>query len=240
MADTLAFLLANLPNLIFGFPGHRPGGLVLSIMLAVVAVGLGFIIANGMGAAAASQHRGLNRLARVYVELFRGLPLLLLLLLIFQMGVRLRLGDSWSPTMAALVALTLYSGAYQTEIMRAGLRSAPPALVDSARTLGGGPWRIHRQIKLRHALRVMLPAFTGQAISLFKDTSVVVILGVAELMTVARITLGGDITNAPYWVPIYLTVALLYWMVAFTLSRLALRWERRIGRRDLVHSLVSY
>ncbi len=86
----------------------------------------------------------------------------------------------------------------------------------------------------------MLPAFTGQAVSLFKDTSVVIILGVAELMTVARIALGSDVGNAPYWVALFLVVGFLYFIVAFSLSRLAQRWERSHRRGDLVHTLANY
>ena len=85
----------------------------------------------------------------------------------------------------------------------------------------------------------MRPSFAGQAISLFKDTSVVVILGVAELMTVARIVLGSDVGNAPYWVSLFLLVGFFYFVVAFTLSRLSLRWEKGHRTTDLVHSLAN-
>jgi len=240
MADQLAFVIENLPNLLFGFPGQRPGGLTLSVLLALFAVGLGFVIANLIGNGAESRWLPLRWLCRLYVEVFRGIPLLLLLLLIYQVAGGLRFSQGLTPRGAALIALTLYSAAYQAEIVRAGLRSVPVELVESARTMGSNPWHAHRRVKLRYAMRVMLPAFTGQAISLFKDTSVVVILGVAELMTVARVTLGSDVTNAPYWVSLYMAVGLLYFTVAFSLSRLAQRWERRTQRKDLVHSLANY
>jgi len=240
MADQLAFVLENLPNLLFGFPGQRPGGLTLSILLAIVAVGLGFVIANLIGNGAESRWRPVRWFCRLYVELFRGIPLLLLLLLVYQVAGGLRFGQGITPRGAALIALTLYSAAYQAEIVRAGLRSVPVELVESARTIGSSPWHAHRRVKLRYAVRVMAPAFTGQAISLFKDTSVVVILGVAELMTVARVTLGSDVTNAPYWVSLYMAVGLLYFIVAFSLSRLAQRWERRTEHGALVHSLADY
>lgn len=240
MADQLAFVFENLPNLLFGFPGQRPGGLTLSILLAIVAVALGFVIANLIGNGAESRWRTLRWFCRFYVELFRGIPLLLLLLLVYQVAGGLRYGQGLTPRGAALIALTLYSAAYQAEIVRAGLRSVPVQLVESARTVGSSPWHAHRRVKLRYAVRVMAPAFTGQAISLFKDTSVVVILGVAELMTVARVILGSDVTNAPYWVSLYMAVGLLYFIIAFSLSRLAQRWERRTQHGELVHSLANY
>ena len=175
-----------------------------------------------------------------YVQIFRGIPLILLLLIVHQLlGIGRRMGVPLTPLVSALVALILYSSAYQAEIVRAGLRSVPEPLIESARLLGSSRWQVYRLIRMRYALFVMRPAFAGQAISLFKDTSVVVILGVAELMTVARIVLGGDVGNAPYWVSLFLLVGFFYFIVAFLLSRFSLRWERSRQTTDLVHSLAN-
>lgn len=241
MTEQIGFLLDNLPNLLLGYPGQRPGGLLMSVMLAVTAVYLGLAIAIAIGAGNRSRLRPVRWLCYVYVQIFRGLPLILLLLLVHQLlGVARRQGLDLTVRASALVALTLYSSAYQAEIVRAGLDAVPQNLVESARLMGSTPWQTYRLVKLRYAYHVMLPAFTGQAISLFKDTSVVVIIGVADLMTVARTVLGSDVGNAPYWVSTYLLVGALYFAVAFTLSRLAWRLERRTGRADLVHSLANY
>lgn len=240
MSDQLDFLIRNLPNLLFGFPGQRPGGLVLSLVLAVLGIGFGFGLAMVVAAGSSSRFRPLRWLARGYVEIFRGIPLILLLLLVYQIIGGSRFGLNLSPRTAAIVTLALYSGAYQTEILRAGLKAVPSQLVDSARLMGSTPWQLYRLIKLRYAFRVMLPAFTGQAISLFKDTSVVIIIGVAELMTVARAVLGSDIRNTPYWVSLYILVGGLYFALAFTLSLVARRWENRRQTTDLVHSLANY
>ena len=107
----------------------------------------------------------------------------------------MRFGLNWSPRTSALVALALYTSAYQAEILRAGLATVPLELVESARLMGSPPYQVYLLIKMRYVLRVMLPAFTGQAISLFKDTSVVVVIGVAEVMTIARMALGADVTQ---------------------------------------------
>jgi len=239
MNEQLTFLLRNLPNLLIGFPGHRPGGLLLSMGLAILAIGLAFLMGIVIGTGCASGKRPLRWACHLYVQIFRGLPLVLLLLLVHQsLGSRLAL--NFTPLTSALVALTLYSSAYQAEIVRAGLRTVPQPMVDAARLLGGNPFQLYRRIKLPYALRVMLPAFTGQAISLFKDTSVVIIIGVADLMTVARIALGSDVGNAPYWLAINGVVGLLYFSIAFSLSLFAQRWEDRHQSGDLVHSLINY
>ena len=241
MSDQLTFLFENSLHLLVGFPGYRPGGLLLSLLLAGVSIGVGFVISLFVGMGSVSEKRPYRTLSSLYVQLFRGIPLILLLLIVHQLlGNGRSLGLKMTPLISALIALTLYSSAYQAEIVRAGLQSVPEHLTDTARLLGSNPAQVFRLIKLRYTWHVMLPAFTGQAISLFKDSSVVVILGVAELMTVARIVLGSDIGNAPYWVGLYLVVGFFYFVVAFSLSRLAHRWERQHQIGDLVHSLANY
>lgn len=241
MSDQIAFLLKNIPNLLLGFPGQRPGGLVMSLLLAAVAIGLGFMLAVLLGRGYESRHRAVRLAVHAYVQVFRGIPLILLLLIMHQALRYGRLvGLSRTPLLSALVTLVLYSSAYQAEIVRAGLLSVPERMVESARLMGSNQRQVYRRIKLRYTLHVMLPAFTGQAISLFKDTSVIIILGVAELMTVARIALGSDVENAPFWVSLYLVVGFFYFVVAFTLSRMAQRWEGNHQSGDLTHSLANY
>ncbi len=240
VSDQLTFLISNLPNLLFGFPGQRPGGLILSLLLAVIAIALGFLLAMVVAAGRESRWRLIRWLSRGYVEIFRGIPLILLLVLLYQVVGGQRFGLNMSPRIAAVITLALYSGAYQTEILRAGLKTIPNQLVDSARLMGSTSWQLYYIVRLRYAFRIMLPAFTGQAISLFKDTSVVIIIGVGELMTVARSVLGSDIRNTPYWVSLYVLVGGLYFTLAFSLSIVARHWESKRQSRDLVHSLANY
>ncbi|MEK7326285.1 MAG: ABC transporter permease subunit [Chloroflexota bacterium] len=237
--SSLDFIQSILPNLLFGFPGQRPGGLTLSLLISALAIGCGFVIALGVGAGRASRATAARRLTAVYVGLFRGLPLLLLLLLVHQVIGGRRFGLDFSPMTSTLIALTLYTSTYQAEIVRAGLLAVPPELIDSARLMGANRWQIFLFVRLRYALRAMLPAFTGQAISLFKDSSVVVVLGVGELMTVARSALGSDVRNSIYWVPVYFTVGLMYAAVALIASRLAARWERRGRLADQLSNLAN-
>lgn len=239
MSEHLAFLWRNLPNLLIGFPQERPGGLLLSIWLAVVSLILGFLIAIVVGSGRMNRQPWLRWGCLAYIELFRGLPLILLLFLVHQ-GIGGRwLGLHLAPYQSALIALTLYTSAYQAEIIRSGLQTVPEQLVDSAKLVGATDWQIYLNIKLRYVLRTMIPALTGQAISLFKDTSVVVVLGVSELLTVARMVLGSDLTKTTYWVSLYILVGLLYMGVALALSRLAQGWERKHRNTDLVYSLAN-
>lgn len=237
----MEFLINNIPNLLFGFPGQQPGGLLMSVLLAFTAVGIGFLIAVPLALARNSRRPFVRAAAAGFIQLFRGIPLIVLLLLVHQLfGFGRRLGLPLTPLVSAVVALTLFSSAYQAEIVRSGLLAVPLSLAESGRLLGGSKQQTLINIQLRYAFFVMVPALTGQAISLFKDTSVVVILGVAELMTVANIVLGSDVTNAPNWLGLFMLVGIFYFIVAFTFSSLAQRWENRRPNAGLVYSLANY
>ena len=211
----------------------------MSMWLAIVSLSFGFLIAIAVGRGRISHRRLIRWLCLGYIELFRGLPLILLLFLIHQgLGGR-RFGLDFTPYQSALLALTLYTSAYQAEIIRTGLQTVPIQLTDSAKTMGASVWQIYWHIELQYILRTMMPALTGQAISLFKDTSIVVVLGAGELLTVARLILGSDLRNTRYWVSLYILVGLLYLSVALMTSTLAKRWEKKRQSMDVVYSLAN-
>jgi ABC-type amino acid transport system permease subunit len=234
MWHELEFVIDHLPELLVGFPGHRPGGLLMSVLLAAAGLGLGAAIAVGLALLYDARWSGPRLAAKAVVYVGRGVPLILLLLLVHQLS-----GTGATPVQSAVVTLALYSAAYQAGIIHAGLRSVPPQLVDDARVLGYSPARALVAVRLPYALRVMQPALTGQAITVFKDSSVVVVLGVADLTTTARVVLGADVENAPHWVATYLAVGLLYLAVAVGVARLAARAERRVQRSGLLDTLAA-
>ena len=225
MADQLEFLWRNAPNLLVGFPNHRPGGLLLSVLLTASSLLVGLIIAIFVGGAQTSRLVPVRWLANGYSRIIRGIPLLLLLLLVHQMLSTGRLGVETSSLTSAFVTLVLYASAYQADIIASGVRSVPQLLIDDARPMGASPSRSHFAVSLPYGLRVMRPALLTQAITVFKDSSVVVVLGVADLTTTARIALGADVENAPYWLATYLAVGFLYFAVALSLSRLVHRFD---------------
>ena len=220
MSDQLDFLIRQIPNLLVGFPNNRPGGLLLSVLLSAGTIGAGFLLAVLVGFGYHSRFRLVRFLAGRFVWLIRGIPLIVLLVLAFQiLGTGIVFGLELSAFWAAVVTLTLYAAAYQGDIVRAGIGAVPAQLIEDARVIGASRPAVVRTITVPYALRVMRPALVTQAITIFKDSSVVVVLGVADLTTTARIALGSDITNAPFWVATYLTVGLLYWIVAYGLAR---------------------
>lgn len=227
MSDQLDFLIRQLPNLLWGFPGTRPGGLVLSVALTAVGLLIGLGLAVAIGLAHHSRLLPLRVLARTYVRVFRGIPLVVLLVLVHQFTATGRIfGLETSALQSALIALTLYSSAYQGDLIHTGIGALPQQLIDDARLLGAGRVTLTRTVVLPYALRTMRPALDSQAVTVFKDSSVVVVLGVADLTTNARIALGADVGNAPYWLATYLVVGALYFFAAFGITALLARFPR--------------
>lgn len=235
----VGFVLEHLTDLLWGVPNNRPGGLVMTLILAVIGIGVGMVVAIAVSALQQSRWAPLRLLARSYVRVVRGVPIILVLLLVHRFvavtfGAANAFGSQRASLLSAAVALILYSSAYQSDIITAGLRAVPSTMVEDATLLGSSRLRTYASVKIPFGLRVMRPALLSQAITLFKDSSVVVVLGVADLTTTARIVLGSDVRNAPYWVATYLTVGGLYFLVAFGLSQLTARFEANHRRMGLV------
>ncbi len=235
--ESVDFLARSLPNLLFGYPAERPGGLALNLLLGAIAIGIGFILALPIGLARASGQPWLRRPAAVYIGTVRGLPLVLLLIVIHTLGSRALLGVNFTPVASALIALTLYASAYQAEIVRAGLRAVPRAQVEAAQASGLEYLDAVRFVILPQALRAMLPAFAGQAISIFKDTSIVLALGVGDLMTVGRAI--GSANNERHFLALYTAIGLLYFVVAYAISRAARRFERDVTTERMLWLTVQ-
>jgi len=227
MSDQFEFLWRHLPDFLIGFPTQRPGGLLMSILLTAAALVVGGLMALPLGLLHHARFGPIRFATRRWVGIIRGVPLLVLLVLLHQfLGAGRVPGIETSVLGSALVALSLYASAYVAEIVTAGISAVPQQLIDDARLLGAGRLTLARTITLPYALRVMRPALLTQAITIFKDSSVVVILGVVDLTTTARIALGSDVANAPYWVTTYLFVGFLYFIVAFGASQMTHRLAR--------------
>lgn len=229
--DDLTFVWQSLPELLVGFPGHRPGGILLSLVLAASSAAAGMVLAVVLGSMSASTSRVLRVPATTYVWIIRGVPLILLLLLVHNVSSPTTvLGTQGSPTRSALIALSLYSTAYFADPIRAGLRSVPSQLIEDAALLGSRRSHTLIHVRLPFALRSMFPGLTTQAVTIFKDTSVVVVIGVADLTTNAQLVLGADVANSERWIPLYLAVGSLYFVTALALTKAASVWELRLTR----------
>lgn len=183
-----------------------------------------FIIALGAGTGLAllrEELRGVpGRLATLYIEFMRGIPLILFLVFIHYGLMPLVFGHS-NFIVSSLLAFVLFESAYIAEILRSGLRGVNTQEREAAKSLGLNEWQQLRFVVLPLAYSRMMPALIGQFISLIKDTSLASIVGVIEL------TRAGEIIYEQRYhdFEILLVQAVIYFMVCFTLSRLSRRYE---------------
>lgn len=165
----------------------------------------------------------------LYIELIRGVPLITVL---FMANVMLPLflpkEVEINNLLRVVVGIILFSAAYMAENVRGGLQAIPNGQYEAAMAVGLSGWQSTRLIILPQALRLVIPAIVGQFISLFKDTSLVAIVGLFDLLKISQVVVAQ-----PDWLGLqqetYAFVALVYWVFAFSMSRASQRLERNLG-----------
>ena len=215
IADNLPFLVLQ------GLIGFGPfiGG---TLRLAVPAIALGFALGIVVGLARLARAPWIRVPATVYVEFFRGVPLVMVIFWIWFVVPQI-LHRPIPEYGVALTAFVVFEAAYFGEIVRAGVQSVARGQVEAATALGMTATSTMTSVVLPQALRNMLPSLVTQAIVLFKDTSLASIIGYVDLTKAAQIVNNREIR--PF--ELYLFIAVVYWMCTYSLSRLARRLERR-------------
>ncbi|MDD9148416.1 MULTISPECIES: amino acid ABC transporter permease [unclassified Sporolactobacillus] len=200
------------------------GGLVYTIPLAVVSFIFGLVIALIMAVLRLSHVRLLQTIARVYISIIRGTPLLVQLSIIY-FGLP-DLGIEVSPFLGAIAALSLNVGGYAAETIRASILSVPKGQWEAGYTIGMNYFQTLRRIILPQAARVSVPPLSNTFISLVKDTSLASTVTVTELFRKAQ-----EITATSYdFLLLYSEAALIYWIFCFFLSLLQGWVEARLDR----------
>jgi glutamate transport system permease protein len=202
-------------------------GLVATLRAALIAMILAMVVGAVLAIARLSRRAWVARLAGAWVELFRGLPLLLLILFLF-LGLP-AVGVTISVFWALVAGLTLYNSAVIGEIFRAGILSLPRGQTEAAYSIGLRRGQTLRLILIPQAVRRMLPALISQLVTLLKDTSLGFVIGYAELLRNGRGAV--EFLGGKYSIPIYTAIAVVYIAVNASLSFTA-RWlDRRTRRR---------
>ncbi|ADI15127.1 amino acid ABC transporter permease [Truepera radiovictrix] len=232
------FLLYGLPGVRSGpwrvVPTREWGGMMLTFVLSFVGIGVSFPIGVALALGRRSKLPAIKLFCIAYIEIIRGAPLIswlfiasLMVPLIFNVGP-----ERVSALTRALVALTLFSAAYMAENVRGGLQAVPKGQSEAARALGLSGWQAMRLIILPQALKAVIPAIVGQAIGLFKDTSLVLIVGLADFFQVHNIVAQQ---NASLQVvggirlELSLFLAVVYWFFAYRMSVASRQLEKELG-----------
>jgi len=198
-------------------------GTLLTIGLSISSIILGSILGLGIGLGRMSRFRILRWPMLSYINFFRGTPLLVQIMIVHFGIVNAVLGKTDS-IIAAITALTLNSAAYTAEIYRAGIQSIDKGQTEAAYSLGMTKLQAMRHIVLPQAIKRMIPAFGNEFIVLIKDSSLISILAVPEIMYWAN-TMKGQYMRI--W-EAYLTAALIYFVLTYSLNKLLLYIERKV------------
>lgn len=204
--------------------GVFAGGLLVTLTISAASISLGAILGLALSFALRSRNLVLRVIARIYRSFWRGTPILVQLLMIFY--ILPAAGLEIAPMTAAILALTLNSAAFQGEIYRAGLAALPKGQVEAARILGIGRWRARLRIELPQMARLVMPALVNEAIAIVKNSSLVSVIAVTELMR--RSQQIAATTFQP--LEIYLIAGLIYLAVNLALARAGSAAERHLAR----------
>ncbi|HXF55127.1 MAG TPA: amino acid ABC transporter permease [Hyphomicrobiaceae bacterium] len=217
---------------VFGLPEvetDRWGGLPLTLILAVNGIVFSFPLAILLALGRRSDMPAIKAICIAFIELVRGVPLITVLFMASLMiPLFLPEGITIDKLLRAQIAFILFAAAYEAEVVRGGLQAIPKGQFEAADALGLSYWQKTGFIILPQALRVVIPPMVNTFIGFFKDTSLVIIIGMFDLLGATRLA-SSDPVWRPYYVEGLVFVALIYFAFCFTMAEYS-RWvERRLN-----------
>ena len=225
-------LISGLP----GVPGLQPvsvtswGGLMLNLLLATCGITLSLPLGIALALGRRSHLPVVKMLCVAFIEVFRGVPLITLLFM-SQVVVPLAFPQDFplNSVFRAAIIITLFSSAYMAENVRGGLQALHPGQSEAARALGLHGWQITLLISLPQALRNVIPAIAGQFIGLFKDTSLVYIIGMLDVVEVGRAFILGNPEYLESARELFVFVGVVFWIFTYSMSYISRRVEEHMG-----------
>lgn len=202
-------------------------GAGVTIQITVLSTAIGFVIGLIVGVARISNLRLLRMLAEVYVEFFRGTPLLVQIFL-FYFALPVITGQRIDPFIAAISACGINSGAYVAEIFRAGIQSVDDGQMEAGRSLGMTWLQTMRYIIVPQAFKRVIPPLGNEFIAMLKDSSLVSVIGFEELTRRGQLIIAKTYGSFEIW----MSVAVIYLVMTLTISRFVAYLERRYRVHD--------
>ena len=202
-------------------------GAGITIKITVLSVALGILIGLFMGIARICRIRLFRMIAAVYIDFFRGTPLLVQIFILY-FALPVILGMRIDPFTAAVAACSINSGAYVAEIFRAGIQSISIGQSRAALSLGMTPRQTMRYVVLPQAFKRVIPPLGNEFIAMLKDSSLVSVIGFEELTRKGQLIIADTYGSVEIWS----TVALLYLAMTFTISQIVAYMEKRFRSGD--------
>ena len=205
------------------------GGLPVTVMLTALGLGLGFPLGVLLALGRRSRYPVPRAIATLVVEVVRGIPLIAVLYLaVLVFPLALPAGLALDKLLLAQAAVVVFASAYLAEAGRSGLQMVPRVRMEAARALGLSWWQATTLVILPEALRIVIPSFISIAVGFFQDTSLIVIIGLFDLLNTARLA-AQDPAWLGYYTEAYVFVGLVYFVGSAAMSRYGLWLERRMS-----------
>ncbi|MGL4742045.1 MAG: amino acid ABC transporter permease [Sarcina sp.] len=199
-------------------------GALYTLLIAAIAVFGGTIIGMFLSLLKLSKYKVLRFLSTMYIEIFRGTPILVQLYLVY-LAFPSVLNIRMNPLTAGIITLCLNSGAYVAEIIRAGIMAVDKGQMEAARSLGMPEWKAMYLIVIPQAIKNILPALANEFIVIIKESSIASVIGVTELMYNTDSVRGNSFRP----MEALLIAACIYFVMTFTLSKIVGYFEGRMG-----------
>lgn len=206
-------------------------GLLMTLILALLSVGFGSFLAFFVSMMRLSNNKIIEKIAKIYVEIIRGTPLLVQVLLIYSLikiPSKVIIGIDISTFIPGMLALLINSSAYVSEIIRGGILSIDKGQTEAALSLGMNNKLVMRKIVFPQALKNIIPSLGNEFVTMIKETSIFMYLGVAELMYSSQIVKTGTYAIKE----VYITVAILYLVLTLSTSKLMGKLEKRLAKNE--------
>ena len=204
------------------------GGFMLTLIIGVTGISFSLPIGIGLALGRTSDLPAVRILCVLFIEFIRGVPLIALLFVASTMlNYFLPPGTTFDLLMRVLIMVTLFSAAYIAEVVRGGLQGIPKGQAEAADSLGLSYWKAQRLIILPQALKISIPGIVNTFIGLYKDTTLVLIIGMLDPLGIGRASLA-DAVWAGLAREVYLFIAVFFFLCCFGMSRYSLYLERKL------------
>ncbi len=211
---------------------HRWGGLLLTLVIASVGIIVSFPIGVVLALGRQSDLRVIKLFSTIFIEFIRAVPLITILFMAsFVLPLFLESGNNFDKLLRALIGIALFQAAYFAEVVRGGLQAIPKGQYEAADAIGLSYLQKNALIILPQALKISIPNIVGSSISLFKDTTLVLIIGLMDMLAMVNMT-----SQDPYWLGRetegYVFVTMVMWVILYSMSRYSRKLEIRFNTEN--------
>ena len=224
----IAFFLLNGGLGLESVSTNKWGGLLVTLVLGCTGIALAFPLGIILALGRRSDLPVISMMCTLFIEFIRGVPLITLLFFgMVMLPLFLPEGIDMDGLARVLVAVTLFQSAYMAEVIRGGLQAIPQGQYEAARSIGLSYWQMNKKVVLPQAIRISIPSIVNTSIGLFKDTTLVIIVGLLDLLGIGRGALA-DTTWLGLAYEVYFFVALVFFIFTFAMSRYSLYLEKKL------------